>query len=403
VHPAADAFPMMSKSEFAELKNAIRKRGQNKPITLIDGMILDGRNRYKACEELGIEPIFTHYDLAISPWDWVWDENAERRHLQAGTKAAIRLDIEEGNRAWRKRVDEIKAEANRKRSEAAKEQHKTSNPRVGESSGSGSKVTTTKTEHKSRKARAKAAGTSSGTMAKAETIKKNAPDLHAAVAAGKKSQSSAYKELQSRKKAKAQAKAIASIDGSSTILECADFKEFLGKHPCDVVITDPPYPKEYVHLYGELAKACADNGIKRLAAMAGQSYLPEILHEMSQHMPYRWTLAYLTPGGQSVQLWDRKVNTFWKPIIVMGDVGDEWMGDVSKSKTNDNDKAFHEWGQSESGMADLIERLSKPGEVVCDPFLGAGTTGVAAALLGRKFIGCDIDAARVKTAQSRLG
>ncbi len=29
-------------------------------------------------------------------------------------------------------------------------------------------------------------------------------------------------------------------------------------------------------------------------------------------MTYHWTVAYLTPGGQAVQLWDRKVNAFWK-------------------------------------------------------------------------------------------
>jgi 16S rRNA G966 N2-methylase RsmD len=401
-HPAADAFPMMDRKEAADLKNSIRKRGQQVPIILCQGKILDGRNRYKACVELGIKPVTKEFDGDGSPWLWVWDHNAERRHLPAGTKAAIRLDIEEGDEAWASKMAEAKAEADRKRSAATTEQHKVSNPRAGESSGSGSKVTTTIKDHKTRKARAEVAGTSSGTMAKAETVKKNAPDLHSKVTKGKLSLSSAYKQLQGRTRATKQAAAIKSVSSEVPILETSDFREFLKNNKCDVVITDPPYPKEYVHLYGELAKACAENGITRLAAMAGQSYLPEILHEMAKHMPYRWTIAYLTPGGQATQLWDRKVNTFWKPIIVMGEVGDDWLGDVAKSKTNDNDKAFHEWGQSESGMIDLIERLSAPGEIVCDPFLGAGTTGVAAIASGRRFIGCDIDEERVNVAKTRL-
>jgi DNA modification methylase len=112
-------------------------------------------------------------------------------------------------------------------------------------------------------------------------------------------------------------------------------------------------------------------------------------------------IAYITPGGQAVQQWQAKVNTFWKPILVFGK-SDDWIGDVATSKPNDNDKRFHGWGQSESGMSDLVSRLSKPGETVCDPFMGAGTTGVVSLALGRKFIGCDIDSDHCITSKARL-
>lgn len=156
----------------------------------------------------------------------------------------------------------------------------------------------------------------------------------------------------------------------------------------DCIITDPPYPREYLPLYGHLARLAA--GIPLVAVMCGQTYLPEILETMCRHLKYRWTLAYMTPGGQSVQQWPCKVNTFWKPVLIFGEAL-EWIGDVCKSKTNDNDKRFHEWGQSESGMADLVERLTRPGDLVCDPFAGAGTTAVVSLRLGRRFVGCDID------------
>lgn len=139
--------------------------------------------------------------------------------------------------------------------------------------------------------------------------------------------------------------------------------------------------------------------------MIGQSYLPEILARMSTALDYRWTLAYLTPGGQAVQVWDRKVNTFWKPILLFtngkSDSAD-WLGDVTSSAVNDNDKNHHYWGQSESGMADLIDRLSKPGDLVCDPFLGGGTTALVCHELGRRFIGCDIDQQCLDTTVERF-
>lgn len=400
-HPAANAFPLMERAAFSELKSSIEERGLREPIVLLDGMILDGRNRYRACVELGIPPRFTEYKGTDSPWMWVWDENAERRHLQSGTKAAIRLDIEEGDKEWQAAQAKLKREANKKRSKAAKKQQRNeSGDFVG---GSGSPLTTTaKRAHKTRKARAKAAGTSSGTMAKAETVKKNAPDLHDAVKAGKKSLEAAYKELQARNKAKQQAEALAKVDELPKRVEACDFREFIERERPSIVITDPPYPYEFVGLYGQMAEVCARSGVKVLAAMAGQSYLPRIMHEMAEHMPYRWTIAYLTPGGQAVQLWGRKVNTSWKPVIVMGETPEGWMGDVAKSAVNNNDKAHHHWGQSESGMIDLIKRLSEPGDTICDPFCGAGTTGVAALLCGRGFIGCDVDPEHVEKTKERL-
>lgn len=38
----------------------------------------------------------------------------------------------------------------------------------------------------------------------------------------------------------------------------------------------------------------------------------------------------------------------------------------------------------------LIKALSQPGDLVLDPFVGSGTTAVAAALLGRRFLGMEI-------------
>jgi DNA modification methylase len=52
-------------------------------------------------------------------------------------------------------------------------------------------------------------------------------------------------------------------------------------------------------------------------------------------------------------------------------------------------------------MADLVDRLSKPGHLICDPFVGGGTTAIVTIRLGRKFIGCDIDKESAKKATQR--
>lgn len=54
----------------------------------------------------------------------------------------------------------------------------------------------------------------------------------------------------------------------------------------------------------------------------------------------------------------------------------------------------------------LLERCllasTNPGDLVLDPFLGSGTTGVAAARLGRRFVGIEMDAAFLETARKRV-
>jgi hypothetical protein len=192
-------------------------------------------------------------------------------------------------------------------------------------------------------------------------------------------------------------------------LRLGDFREVLKDldGTVDAIITDPPYPEEFLPLFDGLGEAAGrllkPGGI--CAAMVGQSYLPQIIDALGKHLTYHWTLAYLTPGGQAVQLWQRKVNTFWKPVLiyVKGEYAGDWLGDVTKSDINDNDKQHHHWGQSESGMADLIGRLTKPDQLIVDPFLGGGTTAVVAHDMARRFVGCDIDETCLSATKARFG
>ena len=117
-HPAADGWPMMKDKAFAQLRDDIEKKGQEEPITICDGMILDGRNRYRACIELGIKPITREY--RGNPWDYAWTMNGPRRDLDETVKCVIFLRYQKESAKWEKKHGEIKDDANRKRSEAAK-------------------------------------------------------------------------------------------------------------------------------------------------------------------------------------------------------------------------------------------------------------------------------------------
>ena len=60
-HEIVELLPRMTQGEFAVLKTDIEKRGLDKAIVLFEGKILDGRERYQACMELGIAPRYTEF------------------------------------------------------------------------------------------------------------------------------------------------------------------------------------------------------------------------------------------------------------------------------------------------------------------------------------------------------
>jgi site-specific DNA-methyltransferase (adenine-specific) len=176
----------------------------------------------------------------------------------------------------------------------------------------------------------------------------------------------------------------------------------------DQIVTDPPYDKDAISSYEDLSVFAA-HALKpggSLVVMIGQFHLPHALEALqaSPGISYHWLLAYLTPGGQAPQIFPRRVNTFWKPVVWLtkGEYTGPWVGDVAKSDVNANEKTRHKWGQSVSGMVDLIERMTGEGDLVCDPYCGGGTTGVASLALGRRFLGFDRDEAEVEVARGRL-
>jgi hypothetical protein len=96
-HPLAALFPELPPEELTELARDIKARGQLEPIILYKGLILDGRNRYRACQMAGVKPRVDEFNARAnrSPEEFVLSRNLRRRHLSVGQKAAIALDWSE--------------------------------------------------------------------------------------------------------------------------------------------------------------------------------------------------------------------------------------------------------------------------------------------------------------------
>ena len=91
-HPLAECWPLLTTVDAAELSESIKANGVRQPITLFEGKVLDGRNRYGVAMALGVECPAIEY-TGDDPVQMVIDQNAKRRHMTKieVAKAVVRM------------------------------------------------------------------------------------------------------------------------------------------------------------------------------------------------------------------------------------------------------------------------------------------------------------------------
>jgi ParB-like chromosome segregation protein Spo0J len=89
LHTLAFVFPPLSREEYEKLKASIRENGQLEPIAVFNGEIYDGRHRYQACVDLGLEPIVTELAPDCNFQAYVVAKNNDRRHLTESQRSMV--------------------------------------------------------------------------------------------------------------------------------------------------------------------------------------------------------------------------------------------------------------------------------------------------------------------------
>jgi len=189
-------------------------------------------------------------------------------------------------------------------------------------------------------------------------------------------------------------------------VDCVDMRRFdLVDRSVDLVLTDPPYTNAALPLFSDLGAFC--HRVLRpgrlLVCYVGKLALPEEIERLSEHLTYVWSGAVFQPGRHtSIRV--HRFRAAYRQVLFFSSGPYEprgWVQDTVLSTTVPA-KDLHPWQQALEPFSKLVDNCSSPGQVVCDPFLGSGTTGVAAVRAGRQFVGCDIDPRAVKTAVKRM-
>jgi DNA modification methylase len=182
----------------------------------------------------------------------------------------------------------------------------------------------------------------------------------------------------------------------------------------DLIWTDPPYPTEYLYCYEWLAneamRVLRPGGF--VATMCGGANLPKIFRYFEDSgLTYFYECTHKS-NGEAPRVWRHTSNPAYavvaksKPIVMyVKGRGSPRIGnmlnlfEVTEGWTLG--KLYHKWGQDVNSARYYIDYLSSPGDIVLDPFVGGGTTMIAAELIGRRFVGFDVELSAVRTSQQR--
>jgi ParB-like chromosome segregation protein Spo0J len=192
-------------------------------------------------------------------------------------------------------------------------------------------------------------------------------------------------------------------------VEHCDFRDLkLAANSVDAIICDPPYTADDIPIFSELS-AFAARVLKPgrvLACYCGKLRQPEEMAGLAEHLQYVWIGATVL-RGRHTKVHAVKVNGWYRPWLVYSKGRYRpraWIKDTLIATEDAGEKGLsdHPWQQAEGPIRELISMLTLPGELVCDPFLGSGTTAAAAVAVRRRFVGCDIDAGAVAMTLDRL-
>ena len=425
----------LSNQEYEVLKDSIMRDGLHFPIVVNSkSEILDGHHRFRICKELEI-PIkkeTKYFDHSIEEKRFVIDINLKRRQLNDFQKAELAYKLEDiyKEQARLRQLSNLKNVKNKLISSLPSLESNDYNDSYKDNS-----ITNDNEEVKGKTIEviSKKNALSPKTYQRARTIIEIAPEeVKEKLRYNKTTISKEYEKIRrdlKRQELLSQLNIQSqnnnnNFENNNYKLVYGDFTEQSQKeipdNSIDLMLTDLPYGREYLPLYHELAKV-AVRVLKpggSLVFYVGHLILDQVFrifdefsltvnnNASSIKLKYWWTLA-VKHTGHHTKIHPRYIFAEWKPMLwyIKGErannlVISNTIGDFIES--NPPSKLYHEWEQNTIEAEFIIKNLTLKHQIVLDPMMGSGTTGIAAINLNRKFIGLEKEEEKFIIAKYRL-
>ena len=388
-------IPALSVEEFNQLEQNCLAEGIREKIITWNGFIIDGHNRFEIATRwnLEYESESKRFKDENEVKEWMIHNQFGRRNLSNYQRSVLALELES--------VFSEKAKKNLKTSTGG------TNPQPLATLPKAETINT-------RKEIAKIADVKERTLGKVKVIEAKAtPEVKAQLSTGEVSINQAYQEI--KKEEKNQIKLnerdrLAEIGKNKKIeidFRLGDFEEVFADLPdgsIDCIITDPPYPYEFIEVWTKLSRfakrVLKPNGY--CIAYSGQMYLPEVIKRMNEHLDYYWTFAVYHEGQTQIV---NGINLMcrWKPVLIFQN-GKKKIENTFQDYfiSEQREKNGHDWQQSKSGVGYLIEMFTKEGDTIFEPFAGSGTTIIAARDKNRNILSAEIDEKTYNIAKALL-
>ena len=377
-------LPPLTSEEYRTLEESLLVDGCRDPLIVWNNILVDGHNRLEICAKHGI--------------------NYSVEEIQAGSIEDIKIWIIDNQKGRRNLTDGWKFELAQVRKEILLKQGRQKISEVQTMRHTGVTLSTIdKDTHNTQKEIADELGWSTGKVAMADKVWKEAePEVKDKIKSGELTFNQVYQDIkrdEKKEEIKAERELAATVGkdiNTDFIFKLGDFEEVLSDIPdgsIDCIITDPPYPKEFIECWSKLSRFAArvlkPNGF--CIAYSGQYNLPEVINRMSKNLDYYWTFCVYHEGQTQIV---NAVNLIcrWKPVLIFQNGRSKISNTIQDYFISEQrEKSGHDWQQSVSGISYLIDMFTHVDDLIVEPFAGSGTTVIAARKMGRRIIAAEID------------